>query len=294
MRTSSTITARRVKRPDAGGYLVISKPWPSMLRTIWRDNERYIETYWEKFDNRFYVAGDSAHRDKDGYFWIMGRIDDVLNVSGHRLGTMEIESALVAHPRVAEAAVVGKPHDDQGRVGVRLRRAARARARRATPVRSSRSCATGWAEQLGADRQARRHPLRRQPAEDALGQDHAAAAASRGARRGDHPGRLDAGESGDPRSAARHRAGPSPGRAAKPRHEDGGQGQCNPARRSEGREGEAQGADGVRPAPRAGRRARKPKKAAVRKKSAARRRRGAQALSRAQPRSGTPPAPGRR
>ncbi|HTC17449.1 MAG TPA: acetate--CoA ligase [Steroidobacteraceae bacterium] len=103
-----------VKRADAGGYLVIRKPWPSMLRTIWRNNERYLAGYWEKFNNRYYVAGDSAHRDKDGYFWIMGRIDDVLNVAGHRLGTMEIESALVAHARVAEAAVVGKPHDIKG------------------------------------------------------------------------------------------------------------------------------------------------------------------------------------
>jgi acetyl-CoA synthetase len=103
-----------VKRPDAGGYLVIRKPWPSMLRTIWRNNARYIAGYWEKFNNRYYMAGDSAHRDKDGYFWIMGRIDDVLNVAGHRLGTMEIESALVAHPRVAEAAVVSKPHEIKG------------------------------------------------------------------------------------------------------------------------------------------------------------------------------------
>jgi len=103
-----------VTRPDAGGYLVIRKPWPSMLRTIWGDNDRYIRTYWAKFQNRFYVAGDGAHRDKDGYFWILGRIDDVLNVAGHRLGTMEVESALVAHPRVAEAAVVGKPHDIKG------------------------------------------------------------------------------------------------------------------------------------------------------------------------------------
>jgi acetyl-CoA synthetase len=103
-----------VSRADAGGYLVIRKPWPSMLRTIWGDNARYVSTYWEKFQNRFYVAGDSAHRDEDGYFWIMGRIDDVLNVAGHRLGTMEIESALVSHPRVAEAAVVGKPHEIKG------------------------------------------------------------------------------------------------------------------------------------------------------------------------------------
>ncbi len=105
---------RPVDKPNAGGYLVIKRPWPSMLRTIWGDNQRYLKTYWEKFQNRYYVAGDSAHRDADGYYWIMGRIDDVLNVAGHRLGTMEIESALVAHPRVAEAAVVGKPHEIKG------------------------------------------------------------------------------------------------------------------------------------------------------------------------------------
>ena len=105
---------KSVVRPDTGGYLVVRRPWPAMLRTIWGDNARYVSTYWEKFQNRFYVAGDSAHRDKEGYFWIMGRIDDVLNVAGHRLGTMEIESALVSHPRVAEAAVVGKPHEIKG------------------------------------------------------------------------------------------------------------------------------------------------------------------------------------
>ncbi|HMD28090.1 MAG TPA: AMP-binding protein, partial [Steroidobacteraceae bacterium] len=105
---------RPVKTPDAGGYLVIKRPWPSMVRTIWGDNDRYINTYWEKFRNRYYVAGDSARRDADGYYWIMGRIDDVLNIAGHRLGTMEIESALVAHPLVAEAAVVSKPHDIKG------------------------------------------------------------------------------------------------------------------------------------------------------------------------------------
>jgi acetyl-CoA synthetase len=103
-----------VTAPGAGGYLVIRRPWPSMLRTIWGDNARYLDTYWSKFRGRFYVAGDGAHRDADGCFWIMGRIDDVLNVAGHRLGTMEIESALVAHPRIAEAAVVGRPHEIKG------------------------------------------------------------------------------------------------------------------------------------------------------------------------------------
>ena len=107
-------SGKPVKGADAGGYLVIKKPWPSMLRTLWRDNDRYVSAYWEKFKQGYYVAGDSAHRDKDGYYWIMGRIDDVLNVAGHRLGTMEVESALVAHPRIAEAAVVGKPHEIKG------------------------------------------------------------------------------------------------------------------------------------------------------------------------------------
>ncbi|WP_066569368.1 acetate--CoA ligase [Snodgrassella sp. CFCC 13594] len=98
-----------------GGFLVIKRPFPSLLRTVWGDNERFKSTYFpEDFGGKYYVAGDSAHRDENGYIWIMGRVDDVLNVSGHRLGTMEIESALVANPLVAEAAVVGKPHDVKG------------------------------------------------------------------------------------------------------------------------------------------------------------------------------------
>ncbi|MDP2265163.1 MAG: AMP-binding protein, partial [Thiobacillus sp.] len=98
-----------------GGFLVITRPFPSQLRTLWGDPERFLKTYFpEELGGKIYLAGDSAHRDKDGYFWIMGRIDDVLNVSGHRLGTMEIESALVSNPLVAEAAVVGRPHDIKG------------------------------------------------------------------------------------------------------------------------------------------------------------------------------------
>ena len=103
-----------ISEPNQGGFLVIKKPWPSMLRTVWGDDKRYIDTYWAEFNNKYYLAGDSARKDADGYFWIMGRIDDVLNVSGHRLGTMEVESALVAHERVAEAAVVGRPDDIKG------------------------------------------------------------------------------------------------------------------------------------------------------------------------------------
>jgi acetyl-CoA synthetase len=97
-----------------GGLLVAKKPWPSMIRTIWGNPDRFKKSYFPEELNGLYLAGDSAHRDDDGYYWIMGRIDDVLNVSGHRLGTMEIESALVANPLVAEAAIVGKPHDIKG------------------------------------------------------------------------------------------------------------------------------------------------------------------------------------
>ncbi|MEQ1720292.1 MAG: acetate--CoA ligase [Nitrosomonas sp.] len=99
-----------------GGLLVIKKPFPSQVQTLWGDPERFKKTYFPAgiANGQYYLAGDSAYRDQDGYFWIMGRIDDVLNVSGHRLGTMEIESALVAHPLVAEAAVVGKPHEVKG------------------------------------------------------------------------------------------------------------------------------------------------------------------------------------
>ena len=99
--------------PGEGGHLVIKKPWPGMLRGVFGDPERYRKTYFDRFPG-WYEAGDGARVDKDGYFWIMGRLDDVINVSGHRLGTAEIESALVAHPSVAEAAVVGMPHHIKG------------------------------------------------------------------------------------------------------------------------------------------------------------------------------------
>jgi acetyl-CoA synthetase len=99
--------------PNVGGKLIIRKPWPSMLRTIYGDKERYRKQYWSEFKGR-YLTGDGARRDQDGYFWIVGRIDDVLNVAGHRLGTSEIESALVSHTNVAEAAVVGRPDELKG------------------------------------------------------------------------------------------------------------------------------------------------------------------------------------
>jgi len=103
---------------NQGGYLVIKSPWPSMIRTVYGNDDRYRRTYWEQIPPQdgqyFYFSGDGARRDPDGYFWVMGRVDDVLNVSGHRLGTMEIESALVSHPAVAEAAVVGRPDKVKG------------------------------------------------------------------------------------------------------------------------------------------------------------------------------------
>jgi acetyl-CoA synthetase len=97
----------------SGGWLVIAQPWPGMIRGIWGDDERYKIQYWSDVPGK-YLCGDNARRDQDGYYWIMGRIDDVLNVSGHRLSTIEIESALVSHPAVAEAAAVGRPHEVKG------------------------------------------------------------------------------------------------------------------------------------------------------------------------------------
>jgi len=97
----------------AGGWLVIAKPWPGMLRGIWGDDARYKEQYWSKVPGK-YLCGDNARQDGDGYYWIMGRIDDVINVSGHRLSTIEVESALVSHPQVAEAAAIGRPDEIKG------------------------------------------------------------------------------------------------------------------------------------------------------------------------------------
>ena len=109
------VTTKEGKSVEAnqGGYLVVRQPWPGMMRTIYGDPERYVQTYWSQIEAT-YFTGDGARRDEDGYFWVMGRIDDVVNVSGHRLGTMEVESALVGHSGVAEAAVVGRPDDLKG------------------------------------------------------------------------------------------------------------------------------------------------------------------------------------
>ncbi|MDO9395694.1 MAG: AMP-binding protein, partial [Herbiconiux sp.] len=108
----------RSSGPDEGGLLVVTRPWPSMLRGIWGDPERFVETYWSKFGPTTYFAGDGARRDKDGDIWLLGRVDDVMNVSGHRLSTAEIESSLVSHPMVAEAAVVGASDETTGQAVV--------------------------------------------------------------------------------------------------------------------------------------------------------------------------------
>jgi acetyl-CoA synthetase len=103
----------------SGGYLVLNEPWPSMLRTLWGDDERFKETYWSRFGAGLYFAGDGAKKDDDGDLWLLGRVDDVMNVSGHRLSTTEIESALVSHPKVAEAAVVGASDETPARRSAR-------------------------------------------------------------------------------------------------------------------------------------------------------------------------------
>ena len=133
-------TRRRTRSPSAAACSRSRKPWPSMLRTIWGDDERYVQTYFSKWPGRpdLYFPGDGAKRDEDGYFWILGRVDDVLNVAGHRIGTMEVEIALVEHPAVAEAAVVGKTHELKGQAHRGVRDAAR-RASSTTPRAARRA-----------------------------------------------------------------------------------------------------------------------------------------------------------
>jgi acetyl-CoA synthetase len=99
---------------EGQGLLVLERPWPSMLRGLYKEDDRFVETYFERFGKETYLVGDAARKDEDGYFWVIGRIDDVVNVSGHRLSTAEVESAIVAHPDVAEAAVIGQSDEDTG------------------------------------------------------------------------------------------------------------------------------------------------------------------------------------
>ena len=177
--------------------LVIKRPWPSMIRTIWGDPERYRKSYYpEELGGKLYLAGDGSVRDKEtGFFTIMGRIDDVLNVSGHRLGTMEVESALVANPIVAEAAVVGRPDDLTGEAICAFVVLKRARPSGARSGEAREGAARLGRQGDRADREAEGHPLRRQPAEDALRQDHAPAAALDREGRRHHAGHVYARES---------------------------------------------------------------------------------------------------
>jgi acetyl-CoA synthetase len=112
---ADVVDEREGKPLDEGqGLLVIQRPWPAMLRTLYKEDDRFVETFFSKFDKETYVVGDAARKDKDGYIWIIGRIDDVVNVSGHRLSTAEVESAIVSHQKVAEAAVIGQADEDSG------------------------------------------------------------------------------------------------------------------------------------------------------------------------------------
>ena len=151
-----------------GGYLTLTRPWPGMLRGIWGDPQRYVDTYWSRFEGR-YFAGDGCKLDDEGYLWLLGRVDDVMNVSGHRISTTEVESALVSHPAVAEAAVVGARRRDDGPGHHRLRHLARRqRCRHHRPAQPRRHRDRG-------DRQAEDDLLHPRPAEDPQRQDHAPA-----------------------------------------------------------------------------------------------------------------------
>ncbi len=194
---------------EGQGLLVLERPWPSMLRGLYKEDDRFVETYFSRFGKERYLVGDAARRDSDGYFWVIGRIDDVVNVSGHRLSTAEVESAIVAHEKVAEAAVIGQSDEDTGQAicaFVTLR----------GDTDSSDELVEGIRGVVGdPDRQIRpaeADHLGRGPAEDALRQDHAPA-------------------------AARHRRGPGAGRrddAARPRSDEGAGGEDR-RRGSEGR-----------------------------------------------------------
>ena len=189
----------------AGGFLVLRHPWPSIARTIWGDPDRYVETYFSKYGPETYVAGDGARRDDDGYFWLLGRIDDVMNVAGHRLSTFEIESALVDDERVAEAAVVSKPHDIKGE-GIVAFVTLKAGIEGDQDV--LQSLRDHVATVIGPDREARRDHLHPRPSEDPLRQDHAAVAARRRARqhaRGCHDARERRDRRADPRTGRRGR-----------------------------------------------------------------------------------------
>ena len=185
-------TERGEKVEVGGGLLALTRPWPSMLRGIYGDPERYVRQYWNKWGSGVYVTGDGAKRDADGYFWLLGRVDDVINVAGHRIGTMEVESALVDHPSVAEAAVVGRAHEIKGSGDCGVRDAERGRAGTGPVAGAHRRAEGARRQEDRRHRAARRHSVHGRSAQDAVGQDHAAPAARhrrrQGARRYDDAG----------------------------------------------------------------------------------------------------------
>ncbi len=151
------------------GNLCIADSWPGQMRTLYGDHDRFVQTYFSTFPGK-YFTGDGARRDADGYWWITGRVDDVINVSGHRMGTAEVESALVAHPKVAEAAVVGFPHDIKGQ-GIYAYVTLNAGEE---PTDALRKELVAWVRrEIGPDRLAGRDPVGAGPAQDPVGQDHA-------------------------------------------------------------------------------------------------------------------------
>ena len=180
---------------DEQGLLALRKPWPSMLRTLYKEDDRYVETYFSKFGKETYFVGDAARKDDDDYFWVIGRVDDVINVSGHRLSTAEVESAIVSHPKVAEAAVIGQADEDTGQsicAFVTLEGDLEGTDELVAEIREH------VAQQDRQVRAPEAHRLVRRPAEDPLGEDHAPAAARhrRGprARRRHHPARSRRGQ----------------------------------------------------------------------------------------------------
>ncbi len=162
-------SGRLIEESPAEGVLCLADSWPGQMRTVWGDHDRFVETYFSHYKG-YYFTGDGCRRDADGYYWITGRVDDVINVSGHRMGTAEVESALVAHEKVAEAAVVGYPHDIKGQgiyAYVTLMNGVE-------PSDALQEGAVGLGAQRDrADRQARPDPVGAGPAQDPLGQDHA-------------------------------------------------------------------------------------------------------------------------
>ena len=174
----------------SGGYLVLDRPWPAMLRTIWGDDDRFKDTYWSRFaDQGCYFAGDGAKYDSDGALWLLGRVDDVMNVSGHRISTTEVESALVAHPAVAEAAVVGASDAMTGQ-GIVAFVILRGDAAAVSGADAGEKLVAELRAHVGTDRTDRPAPPghhRCGVAEDPVGEDHAATAAGR--RRAPRAGR---------------------------------------------------------------------------------------------------------